>query len=447
MATSAATNPFSFPLLKPSEVLACLQELGLQVSMEDLERPNAVRMTTVYESFTDTLMGLSREQFAQPSYAALEVLDYPDLHMETLALMGFFRQLVKLICDVGLGDISIRDVVKPEPGRVRRILSAIINFTKFRGERIGEFEKCVAEQAEYYKQKEDLHEQRRELADVVNSLRLQRAEEEPDVHIVKEETAPLSSTLKELDATRNTMTARIEVLKKTRADAVEKRSNMRNTSIKTDDDIAKLKSRIIQSPEKLQQELVDLAQNVQSDKCALDEVEKVTRKHHSKMDLLTPVYQDVSLCSKLFENCEMETKKAAAASASTWAEKEDLERRETELGDLQNKDQLVKRQQQHAEEKSARVKQQIQARRKERDVRITELKQESEMTLRERELRQHDIDEANSAAAEAEAKLMDLRKKMDLDVQSYRDEFGKLRKRADDYRNALAKAMADAQLK
>lgn len=38
--------------------------------------------------------------------------------------------------EVGIDDFSLRDVLKPEPPRVRRILSAVINFAKFREEQM-----------------------------------------------------------------------------------------------------------------------------------------------------------------------------------------------------------------------------------------------------------------------------------------------------------------------
>ena len=48
----------------------------------------------------------------------------------------------KLMTKVGVEDFSLRDVLKPESPRVRRIFSAVINFAKFREERTGVFELC-----------------------------------------------------------------------------------------------------------------------------------------------------------------------------------------------------------------------------------------------------------------------------------------------------------------
>lgn len=45
---------------------------------------------------------------------------------------------------VGVDDFSLRDLIKPEPAHVRRILSAVINFAKFREERMIVFEHYTA---------------------------------------------------------------------------------------------------------------------------------------------------------------------------------------------------------------------------------------------------------------------------------------------------------------
>jgi len=42
---------------------------------------------------------------------------------------------------VGIDDFSIRDLIKPEVLRVKKILSAIINFARFREEQLSVFDK------------------------------------------------------------------------------------------------------------------------------------------------------------------------------------------------------------------------------------------------------------------------------------------------------------------
>jgi kinetochore protein Nuf2 len=48
---------------------------------------------------------------------------------------------VILMSQVGILDFSIRDLIKPDAQRVKKILSAIINFAKFREEQLPVFDK------------------------------------------------------------------------------------------------------------------------------------------------------------------------------------------------------------------------------------------------------------------------------------------------------------------
>jgi kinetochore protein Nuf2 len=70
-----------------------MADLHIPLSMEDLEKPTPHRMIGVFECFTDILMGVSRDQFTQPNFAAMEILEHPDLHQDAITLMSFYRQL------------------------------------------------------------------------------------------------------------------------------------------------------------------------------------------------------------------------------------------------------------------------------------------------------------------------------------------------------------------
>ena len=86
---------YSFPLLRPSEILQCMSDLQIAFNEEDLAKPQSKRILNCYEAFTEIFMGVSRESFSSsvPNFAVMEMLDHPDLHNDSLSLMGFYRQL------------------------------------------------------------------------------------------------------------------------------------------------------------------------------------------------------------------------------------------------------------------------------------------------------------------------------------------------------------------
>jgi hypothetical protein len=58
-----ASSKFVFPNLKNSDIVLCMNELGVSFSEEDLQKPTPQRMQMVYEAFSDILMGYTRENF------------------------------------------------------------------------------------------------------------------------------------------------------------------------------------------------------------------------------------------------------------------------------------------------------------------------------------------------------------------------------------------------
>jgi len=84
---------YSYPTLKPAEITQCLQDLQIPFNEEDLSKPSPHRMLNVYEAFTEIFMGVTRDQFNQPAFNILEMLEYPELYMDSIALLSFYKQM------------------------------------------------------------------------------------------------------------------------------------------------------------------------------------------------------------------------------------------------------------------------------------------------------------------------------------------------------------------
>jgi kinetochore protein Nuf2 len=132
---------YIFPTLNNAEILQCMEELRIPFTEQDLSKPSSIKVIKVFEDFLDILMGITREELEQPHFSVMENLENPELHQQSLEDITFFRHLQRLMHSVGIQDFSIKDIMRPEAPRVRRILSAVINFAKFREEHLAEFEK------------------------------------------------------------------------------------------------------------------------------------------------------------------------------------------------------------------------------------------------------------------------------------------------------------------
>ena len=127
---------FSFPILKPQQIVLCINDMNIPFSEAELIKPTPEGMKPLYEQIVQYIYGITREEFAQPVLSAQDALSYPELHEESVGSIRFQRLVLDLLDGAGVYDFSLRDVYKPTVDRTKRNLSAIINFAKFREEKL-----------------------------------------------------------------------------------------------------------------------------------------------------------------------------------------------------------------------------------------------------------------------------------------------------------------------
>lgn len=92
----------------------------------------------IYEFLVENCMGITREDMQLP-FNVLEKLEFPELHERSFPNLILFRHTAKLAKMCGVRDFSMTDIIAPDAKRTLFILSAIINFEKFRVDRLTHF--------------------------------------------------------------------------------------------------------------------------------------------------------------------------------------------------------------------------------------------------------------------------------------------------------------------
>ncbi|KAE9449399.1 hypothetical protein C3L33_18711, partial [Rhododendron williamsianum] len=71
----------------------------------------------------------SREDYGQVDFAALEQLENPDLHVDSVRTMNLFRKIKELMAALDCPKkFNLRDLIKPDADRTELFLSALLNF-------------------------------------------------------------------------------------------------------------------------------------------------------------------------------------------------------------------------------------------------------------------------------------------------------------------------------
>ncbi|KAJ3047943.1 kinetochore-associated Ndc80 complex subunit nuf2 [Rhizophlyctis rosea] len=419
---------WSYPILKPSELRDCMQDLQIPFSDEDLQKPSQHRVLAVYEAFAEILMGVTRESALQQqhNFAIMQILEYPDMHAESIGLMSFYRQLKKLMNEVGVEDFSMIDILRPEGQRLRRILSAVINFVKFREERMQVFEMLTLKSDELQEQRTELEKRNKDLSERVNRLRLERAEQEPALQTLRDANSALTAELRELSKKQNILTSEAESLKNEKNELAAKASKAQNMIANLKQECTRLKGRIVHSPEKLKQAIVDMKNAEAAEKAQVLATEKRIRELQAKIEMMNVVEEDVSACLKLMQECETERAKAEEAMRKVASEKEAIEKKRGEERDLEIKEQQLNRQHTSATEKLVRLEKHQTVKAEGTERRLVKVKEEYEKAVREREEAGVKEGENDASVANLERQMAEIRRQEVIDQAALMDVVEKL---------------------
>lgn len=159
-----------FPLLDTREITACLLECEFNVTQELIVKPTADFVTNLFEQFLDTFMGIplgtirkkarkmsrinpleSDQANGKPQQSPEEDFNDNQENDKTkdtflaLQLLTLHRYLAIFFSTCGINDFVLTDIARPDGYRIRRILSAVINFIRFREDQSPKFDHLANE--------------------------------------------------------------------------------------------------------------------------------------------------------------------------------------------------------------------------------------------------------------------------------------------------------------
>jgi len=295
---------YSFPILDQSEMLACFGELHMNVRDEDLLKPSAQAVHAIYTQFLEITMNITREDMIQPQFS--ENLEYQELHEESIPMITFLRACHKLMRTVGIADFCMNDVMKPDPKRLRRNVSAIINFLKFREDRLDRYQELAAKAEGFLTEKQHLEAANEKLLAEIRAINAQRQAEEPEVQAREAENAELSAQIGELNKQQAAMNQDAHQLKQKWQEVGDQISEAKYKLLNAKQEQESLRSQIVPSPEKLKKTLVDLGESIEHEKENIAECHRRARGFAAKHDALAEADKDVARALRLLDEVELE---------------------------------------------------------------------------------------------------------------------------------------------
>jgi kinetochore protein Nuf2 len=371
----APRQAFSFPLLKIDEICKCLNELGIQVSQDEITNPdkNKEAVQHMFELLAEICTGVPRDELLQPAFAGLQVLNYPDLHEDSIPQLNSFRSCCRMmeICDVQ--DFTIKDFLAPVANRLRRQLSGIINFAKFREERL----LLLTE----------LSSTREGLLDHLGKLKERNDALNTRLSILRDQTSEESKTIGKLEVECNQFEAEINGLNKKQIDLRDETVALKdvNADLKTRISDAslqfeeatilkkKLSAQIVTSPEKFRKQIIEVGQNLQNEQKDAKMAERKVRDLSAWVSNVEEARAEVSAALEAVSEVRSEVERQKAALLDLDAQKQGIVAGRVALTELdQNVHQLL-RTASRADEKLQHMRRQVEVRGSEAQAAVSDL--------------------------------------------------------------------------
>ena len=308
---------FSFPLLRIEDIVACLNELEIDVTAEDIKKPKPATARLIYTKLIEHAMTITKDEMNQPIFSGLGSLGHPELHEDSVPVLAFFRNFSKLMRASGVFDNGVGDIAEPDARRFVRNLSAVINFAKFREEKIGIYQEVTDAGDALQEQKDRLEDENAALAQQIQDLRRQRAEEQPAVAAMKQECAALEGEINVCNKQQAMLKYDAQELKKTIKSLSDAAGDTQFQTLSVEQECEKLQNGIVTSPERHKAELRALADRLRATKEDAGDVDAAVIAVQAKLEAQKKVEREIKKTLALMaetgealEECRRETRAA-----------------------------------------------------------------------------------------------------------------------------------------
>ena len=346
---------YSFPTLENREILECMSELGCTISEEQLTKPTPDHMMRVMEQLLDLFMGFSADDNAQIKFSGMDVFDHPEIHEYSVGQLAFHRSVIKLMRASGVYDFELRDISVPQYARVRKLFSAVINFAKFREEKVATFEQFVESTEALQNQKTDVDRRFEQLTAQLTQLRAQRKQEEPIINELQVENEKAEEQIRRLNLEQSSLKTKIHDMKQVRQEFTDKRDSDQFVILNLRAEITKLQSLVVRSPERVKKEIAEMSTAYTTDHETLRDMDRKLQALRTKVDGLNKTEKDVSKIIKQLKDVEEHMGKLKGASKEVKRLQGTTQEAEDEIRDLSAQEASLQRQLQNASARAAEL--------------------------------------------------------------------------------------------
>lgn len=338
-------------------------------------------------------------------------------------------------------DFHLQDLTRPTPKRFKRHMSALVNFFRFRSDRLAEFDELVLET-------EDLENRRIELEDGIEQARSaiekivsQRKSDEPRVKQLQEENLAHSDRLLDMKKEQSRLLAEVDALKGEKTDAIQKQTDVQYQLQIVSTELTKLQARIVTRPDDIKRDVRDMQVQVQGERVSLGESERKARELSAKMDVLTQLDADIAASMAVMDQVAADMERTAREARALQDTKTNMSAHTHEHSTQMHRLEQLDRQVKLASERLERARRGLEASRVDRQAKLETLGARLTEVSRLRKERHTMAELKNHEAADIERQLATVLQEHEAHYAKMQLEKEALCRTATAYMDTLARAL------
>ncbi|KAG0360846.1 Nuf2 family-domain-containing protein [Gamsiella multidivaricata] len=407
VSSRATSEVYHFPLLKPQAIVSCLADVQVSCTEEELARPTQQKMMQIYETFLDIVTGRKRDDMTLDNLQSMNVSPHPEYIYDGVRFYIFLNQLTSMMRDVGITDFTSRDLTRPEAERVRRILSAVINFAKFKEDRQGVFYQELRTSDSILEIIAERDREHEILKAELEALRLKKIAQEPQVEELKASNQKLAEEMQVYKKREVQMTRQKDEVTKDRLALNEKNKELSAALEKSTKELNALQAQRVEVPKTLEQDLVQIPESIQSIAGQIEQYRKQIQSRYADVEKMESVPRDLSMILEMMADTLRLLELVQQDISDVNSVKSQIEKERLSLSTLRTKLEQNERRARGLEDKSSALLRTQQTKRAQQEAESMELeksRQEAEEKLVESRRALEEIRRRNTEIFQREEK-------------------------------------------
>ncbi|KAI1462155.1 Nuf2 family protein [Annulohypoxylon moriforme] len=419
----------AFMRLTDKEIVGCINDIGIQFTLADLQKPNPLQIQQIFEWFAEMVLNVTRKTVEPAMHAAAEDIcgEFVDIvPPDTRNLLGFYVSLRRLLLECGIADFSFTDLYKPTHPRLVKIFSNLINFVRFRESQNSVCDEHFDKAEQVKNRVEMLYRENQDLEDRLKEIQNNRETMEAQMREKMGRNEDVKIALLELRRNQEKVAERLDrarLKKKELGDRLEQKT-AEKLLLKQESN--KLRPYTLQSPQALQTSLTELSNTLNGDKSHIDSLDRRARALQTSTDSFGVVSTDVASCIKVLEEIANELTKEEEENARNAKQRDTLSERGNNVREVERMEALLQRQLGKWNERTEKLRDQSREKAQEATKKMEELRALHKKLTEERTAKGNEIEKRRVRIEQTEKKMLDLKENIENEVHAAYDEYLKM---------------------